>query len=775
MTDWKQTACNLCFVNCGIEVLVGGENDSEIIKVRGDKAHPKSQGYICNKAGRLNYYQNNSARINSPMRRRADGSYEEISWETAIAEIAEKMQSIKSTYGGERIFYYGGGGQGNHLGAAYGSSLMNVLGIKYKANALSQEKTGLSWVFSRMIGMGHHPEVDHAQTVMFVGKNPFMSNGMNKARDFLRAIKKDSNRQLIVIDPRRTETADYADIHLAVKPGRDAWCMAAIIAEIVQHQSLPIDWLKQHTNGYELIIEKFKSVSIADYANFAGIDLAQIQQVAKVIAESESFALEEDIGIQMAPHSTLVSYLNLLLSLITGHFGREGTIALPVQLVNILPNDRIGELDNHFKELTRPRLPVTGAPIYSDLFPGNFLAEEILNDSEERPRAIIIESANPVHSLSEAKTLRNAIRSLHCRVAIDVAMTETASECDYVLPASSQYEKWEATYFPRNFPDNYFHLRPPVFEPMQNTLSEPEIHARLIEALGYFEDGELDALHQAAAAGMEQYQASFFDAVFSNPKIKQAISYVLYRTLGPTLANPSNDAATVVDGVNTDKGKANTAAIWGLCQVFAMKHSKYVAAAGFEGPTAGTDLFNRLLTSPSGATVAVASYDDCFSRIPFSENRLQLVIGELFEELDELEKLTPLIATSKQFEFALVAGSRRAYTANCAIRDPRWAKGKAVTALTMNPQDAQRLGLEEGVRVMLKTEGGQAEADLAYDDRMQIGTVAIPNGQGMRFDDENGEPMDTGVYANELTQVKHRDKFIGTPLHKFVPASVTAA
>ncbi|NIB40714.1 molybdopterin-dependent oxidoreductase [Pseudomaricurvus alkylphenolicus] len=755
-TDWKSTACNLCFVNCGLEVQTGGENDREIIKVRGDKNHPASQGYICNKATRINYYQNSRDRLTQPLRRQDDGSYEPIDWDTAITEIAAKMKAVRDEHGGERILYYGGGGQGNHLGGGYAPSVLSALGVKYKGSALSQEKTGLSWVFGRMLGHTIHPEVHEAQVVMLVGKNPFMSNGMDQARNFLRHIGKDESRKLIVMDPRRTETADYADLHLAVKPGRDAWALAAILGRIVQNNMLPIEWLQQHANGYQKIIETFTQIPVAQYAKFAGIDPIQVMEAAKLIASADSFALEEDIGVQMAPHSTLVSYLNLLLMLATGNFGKDGALALPAMLVDLLPPDRFGALDENEKEMSRNRLPATGAPIHSNIFPGNFLAEEILSDSDQRARALIVESANPVHSLAEANKLRRAMRRLECSVVIDVAMTETAREADYVLPAASQYEKWEATFFPRNFPDNYFHLRAPLFEPTEGTLPEAEIHARLVEALGVFEDGELDSLTEAAQQGIEQYQAAFFEALMSNSKVKKSLSYVLYRTLGPSLP----------------PGTETTAAIWGLCQMFVMKNPKYAARAGFEGPMAGTELFYKLLDSPSGAIIAVGSHEEAFERIPFEDKKIRLVIGELLEELESLSELKPLVDTSPDYPFALTAGSRRAYTANCAIRDPRWVKGKTAMALTIHPDDAQRLQIPDGARVRLQTEHGQTEVDLAYDDRMQPGTLSVPNGQGMYFEGEDGNAMDTGVYANELTATEHRDKFIGTPFHKFVPARV---
>ena len=692
------------------------------------------------------------------MRRTADGSYEEVDWDTAIAEIAASLAGIKAEHGGERIFYYGGGGQGNHLGGASALALRGALGIKYKANAISQEKTGLSWVYSRMIGEITHPEVHHAQVVMFVGKNPFLSNGIDQARPLLREIKKDPARKLIVIDPRRTETADYADIHLAVQPGRDAWCMAAIVGEIVQNGALPMAWLQQHASDYEAVIERFQHIPVAAFAEFSGLDPAQVKAAAAMIAGAESLALEEDLGIEMAPHSTLVTYLNFLAQLLTGNFGKHGTQGTVAQMVPLIATHR-AKIDAQGREVSVPRLPVTGAPIVSGLYPGAFLAEEILNDHPERPRALIVESSNPVHSLPEAQTLRKAIRSLEFSLCVDVAMTETARECDYVLPASTQYEKWEATFFPRNFPANIFYLREPLLEPHPNTLGEPEIHARLIEALGVFDEGELDELYAAGAQGLDAYQAAFFSAVGSNPKIGKALPYVLYRTLGPQLP----------------EGRAATAAVWGLCQMYVMKFSAEAARAGFEGEDAGNRLFNALCDSETAVVIGVTTYEDSWKRVPFADNKLQLLIRELLDEVDELDKLEPLLSTSEQYPFALMAGSRGAYTANCAIRDPRWVKGRHALALTMHPDDGDKFQLPEGASVRLETEAGSVVVDLAFDERMKPGTLSVPNGQGMSFVDENGETLSTGVYANELTSLKYRDKFIGTPLHKFVPARVSMA
>ena len=130
--EWKKTACIICALNCGLEVQTDGRR---IVRTRGDKAHPISQGYVCEKSQRMDYYQNGADRLNSPMRRRSDGSYEAIDWDTAIREIAQKFKAIRDTHGGESILYFGGANQGSHLGGTYGDSTQKAFCVNDPATA----------------------------------------------------------------------------------------------------------------------------------------------------------------------------------------------------------------------------------------------------------------------------------------------------------------------------------------------------------------------------------------------------------------------------------------------------------------------------------------------------------------------------------------------------------------------------------------------------------------------------------------------------------------
>ena len=756
MTEWQKTACILCASNCGVLVQLGGKHDREIVRVRGDRAHPSSKGYTCNKALQLNYYQSGRDRLDSPLRRRQDGEFERIGWDTAIAEIAQRFMAIRNKFGGDKILYYGGGGQGNHLGGGYSTAFRRAIGSRYRSNALAQEKTGLSWVFDRMVGGFYHGDFEHCQTALLIGKNPWQSNGIPRARVTLRQLSNDPNRKLIVIDPRITETAELADIHLRVKPGRDAWLLSAILGELVQQDLIDHDWLARHAQDHEEVINTLGDIPVADYAAFAGIPLAQVEEVAQVLGRTGSLSVLEDLGIEMAPNSTLNSYHCILLFLLTGNFGKPGAVNLPSQLVSIFSADKISaERDEAGHEVGFKTTPVTGSRIISGLVPCNTLPDEILTDHPDRFRAMLIESANPAHSLADTKRMREALGALDLLVVIDVAMTETARQADYILPASSQYEKVEMTFFNFEFPENCAQLRAPLMDPLPGTLPEPEIHARLLEAVDPFDDTELDPLRLAAANGLEAFAIAFAKTAEDNPKINLYSTYVLYRTLGPCLAD----------------GMKESAALWGVAQMFAASEGEALALAGFDGPTpmAANKLFTALLEAQSGLVFSVDNHDASFRRNRLPDGLVNLAVPEMLDKVRGLADYESA-ETNDEFPMVLAAGERRSYTANTVIRDPAWAKSNNALTLSVNPGDAANLGINDGGTARLTTAKDSVEVIVEVDKRMLAGHISLPNGFGLGYPNANGKEVVTGISPNELTAVEDCDDFAYTPWHKFVLA-----
>ena len=441
---WKKTACIICSINCGLEIKT---EDGRITKIKGDKDNPISQGYICEKSQRMDFYQNGADRLDSPKRRKADGTYENIDWDTAFREIAEKLKAIKKQHGGESILYYGGGSQGNHLGGTYADSTIKALGIQYRSNALAQEKTGEGWVQGKMAGAPVHGDFEHCEVAVFLGKNPWQSHGFARTRVTLREIQNDPNRAMIVIDPRRSETAKMADYHLAVKPGTDAWCLSALSAILVQENLVAKDWLAEHTTGYEAVEAALRKIDISKYATFCGVDESLLRSAARRIAIAKSVSMIEDLGVQMNLHSTLNSYLNRLVWLLTGNYAKKGANNAFAPFFNLSNSTRSASKKAGAGNPVAPRKwthsLVTNSKVIMGLIPCNVIPDEILSNHPKRFRAMLIESANPVHSLADSQRMRQSLRALDCSVVIDVAMTETARQADYVLPASSQFEKAE--------------------------------------------------------------------------------------------------------------------------------------------------------------------------------------------------------------------------------------------------------------------------------------------------------------------------------------------
>lgn len=739
--DWKQTACILCECNCGI-VVQTSEQDGvpRIAKIRGDKDHPTSQGYTCNKALRLDHYQNTPIRLTSPLRRRADGTYEEIDWDTALSEIAEGFRAIADEHGGNKIFYYGGGGQGNHLGGAYSSAFLKPLGSRYRSNALAQEKTGEFWIDSQLYGGHTRGEFEHAEVSVFIGKNPWMSQSFPRARVVLQEIAKDPARSMIVIDPVHTDTAELADFHLRVRPGSDAWCLAALAAVLVQENLCDETFLADHVHGVEPVRAVLAEVPVADYAHRCAVDENLLRAAARRIAGAASVAVFEDLGVQQGPNSTLCSYLNKLLWILTGNFAKPGSQHLHSSFAPLFSLSGVG------------RTPVTGAPIIAGLVPSNVVPQEILTDHPDRIRAMFVESSNPAHSIADSAACREAFSALELLVVIDVAMTETARLAHYVLPAASQFEKCEATFFNLEFPHNTFHLRHRLFEPLAGTLPEPEIWARLVRELGIVSDDDLRPLREAAGQGLDAYLVAFFTELAANPVLNKVLPYVLYETLGPTLPD----------------GLAGAAALWGLAQKAALTYPEAVRRAGHAD---GNALFEAILTARTAVTFTEHDYADDWTLVGHPDHRIALEIPEMLADIRALAAIQPGFTTA-EFPIVLSAGERRAFTANDIIRDPSWRKRDADGALRVSPADADALGLVDGGRARITTAAGSAVASVEVSAAMLAGHAALPNGFGLDFPGPGGQVP--GVAPNELTSTDWRDDYAGTPWHKHVPARIEA-
>jgi anaerobic selenocysteine-containing dehydrogenase len=742
--EWRKTACNLCYVNCGLEVLI---NEGRIAKVRGDRENPKSQGYLCNKAARIPYYAHHRDRLTSPLRRRADGSFEEIAWDTAISEIATRLREVVDRHGGKSLALYGGGGQGNHAGGAYANALLRALGSRHVFNALSQEKTGDFWVNGHMFGSQtcHTAEdVHHCDLLFVIGANPWIAHGFPNARDHLNQIRKDPYRRLIVIDPRRTETAEMADLHLSVRPGADAFLLGAILGVLVRRDAVDHEFLDRHTTGYAEVRKALLGIPVAEWAAAADISLDQIERAVDMIVAAKAMTVRVELGIQQGVNSTLNSYLEKLLIMLTGSFGRKGTNQLHSWLVPLWGNS------------PNQRFAAAETEVIAGLLPPNLFPQSVLSDHPERLRAVWVDSSNPANTAANTDEVEKALRALDLLVVVDVAMTETARLAHYVLPASSQYEKTEFTLFNFEFPRNFFQVRAGVLPPLEGTLPEPEIYTRLARALGILPgDNALARLREAAFRSRAAFAAEFRAFMGANPAAAPLGALVLYNTLG----------ATLPDAV------AASATLWPAAQACAKRSPQAVRRAlrlngELPDEALGDALFDAIVCSRSGAAITEHTYDDVWSLVSHGDRKIHLAIAPLLEWLGRLEP--KLASPPESYPFVLAAGQRRMYNANQIFRDPAWRRDDPDGALLINPNDLARLGARDGEWIAVQSASGRLVARCKADDSLRQGQLALPHGYGQSYPTDKNERLSNGPRVNVLTESGNCDPIAATPYHKHV-------
>ena len=253
-TEWQKTACILCSLNCGIDVQVGGPGGRHLVKIKGDQRPSGLRRATSARRRSASTSTRPAATVST--RRCAAAPTAASSRSTGTRRSARSPRSSPTSRratAATRFSTTAAAGRGTISAARYGSATLAAVGNRYRSNALAQEKTGEFWVNGQMIGAGTHGDFDHCEVAVFIGKNPWQSHGFARARATIREIVKDPKRSIVVIDPRRSETAEKADFHLAIKPGTDAWCLAALVAIIVQENLVRRDWVAEHTTGFEEI------------------------------------------------------------------------------------------------------------------------------------------------------------------------------------------------------------------------------------------------------------------------------------------------------------------------------------------------------------------------------------------------------------------------------------------------------------------------------------------------------------------------------------------
>ena len=763
--DDLPTVCVLCSHNCGLRVDV--EHD-HIVAVRADTKNPITTGYVCNKAFSIDHYVHHAQRVRHPLKRQPDGSFSRVSWAEAIGEIGARLRAILARHPPRALALTGVGGQGNHLDGVYALSFLRGLGSRAWFNALAQEKTQHAlvdrWMFAAPPTAFFHPDSEHARYLLMIGTNPAVSHRGHNATELLSALRTDASRTLVVVDPRRTETARRADVHLQLAPATDAWLLLGLCAVIVREGLCDRDFLSRFGRDFERIAAVLSAIEPAAMAARAGVPPGELERVARGFAAADGAAVLMDLGAEQVPFSTLIAYLVRLLVTLTGNLGRKGG---NVFLGTFAPGGR-GLDRTPFRALTSGIEAIEMLAPFG-MFSPNLLPEEILSTHPERIRALLCEGANPLVQSADLPRQREAMAALELLVVIDPAMTETARAAHFVLPTPVGYEKWEYSGFPKGYPGIYAQVRPPIVPAPEDALPEAEIYARLARATGLCEPAPrllhvlakrahtplgagayFAALAGLSAARGRERGAAFARAVFWS-----------YEALGPRLAAPALTSQ------------------WIASYLFAATRRPDVVRALPEAArkgrlALGQHLYELQLAHPGGVEVARLDPErNLEAHLGTPDRRVHLAPEPMLAEIARALRTPP--RRDPDYPLVLNGGRRTHWNCNTIQRDPGWRKGKGPhCALAMSPDDAARLGLLAGQAVRLETRRGAVTLPLELDAGQRPGHVAVPNGFGLEYPDADGALRRTGVAVNELTDAADRDPFTGCPHHKAVPCRVVA-
>jgi anaerobic selenocysteine-containing dehydrogenase len=438
MSEVRHTACNLCEAICGVLVTIQAHPDGSVVTdIRGDVADPLSQGYICPKAVALGDLQSDPDRLRRPVRRTADG-WQEIGWDEAYDLVARRLAEIQAEHGTNAVGVYLGNPNVHSLGAlTHQLPLVRLLRTRNRFSATSVDQ--LPHMLAVHLLYGHQlmvpvPDIDRTSYLLMLGANPLASNGsMMTAPGFgrrLRDVRKRGGR-VIVVDPRRTETAAVVDEHLFIRPGSDAAFLLALVHQILADGIRP---LPQYIKGLDEVRATVADWTPARVAQVTGIAEADIVRIAREFAGADSAACYGRVGVSTQPFGAVCQWAIQVLNIITGNLDRPGGSMFPKPAFDVLRFLGRGHLG-------RWRSRVRGLPEFGGELPAATMAEEILTPGEGQIRAMVTIAGNPVLSTPDGVRLDEALGSLEFMVAIDPYVNETTRHADVILPPTPPLER----------------------------------------------------------------------------------------------------------------------------------------------------------------------------------------------------------------------------------------------------------------------------------------------------------------------------------------------
>ncbi len=725
--------CPLCEATCGLAIEV---EDGRVTRIRGDEDDVFSRGYVCPKGATLKDLHEDPDWLKTPLLGRG-GEARDASFDEAFAEVERRLRPIIEEHGRNAVaIYLGNPNVHNMAGGMYVRPLIKAIGTKnvFSASTVDQMprhvSSGLLYGGPGIIPV---PDLDRTDLLVMLGANPLESNGsLCTAPDFpgrLKALRARGGR-LVVIDPKRTRTAEIADTHLAIRPGTDVQLLLAMAHVLVEEERTSLGAAEGHVEGLAELEAALSTWTPERAAEATGISAATIRDLARSLAEAERAVVYGRIGTNTVRYGALTSWATDIVTLLAGHLDAPGGLMWP-RAAHARASD--GRAGGKGFVTGRWQSRVRGAPEVMGEMPVSVLAEEIDTPGEGQVRALVTIAGNPVLSTPNGDRLAKALSKLDLMISVDPYRNETTCHADIHLPVPTPLERshYDLAFYGLSV-RNVARYSPPVFETDQP--QESEVLGRLaLIAQGQPVDADPKGLDDMMAGGAMQ-------------------------------ASVANDASPVA-GHDAAALLAESADRPGP--------ERIIDAMVRGGPYGDRLSLAELESSPHGIDLgALEPQLPGVLRTP--SGRIELMPPPIAEELERLEAESGAASP----EYVLI-GRRHLRSNNSWMHNvERLVRGRDRCTLQIHPDDAKALGLDGAeARARVRSRVGELVVPVEATDALMRGVVSLPHGFGH---DVEGARLrvaakHAGVNTNLLTDEEVVDRLSGTSVLNGIPVEIEAA
>ena len=731
--------CPLCEATCGLRLELEGER---VTRITGDDDDPFSQGFLCPKGSTLATLHDDPDRLRRPHVRRG-GEHVEVSWHEAFTEIERRLGAIVADHGADAVAVY--------IGNPNAHNFANTLAIRPLVKALGTRNVFSASTVDQMpkhvacgLVFGHPlvipvPDLDRTDFLLLLGANPLESNGsLATAPDWpgrLARIRRRGGR-VVVVDPRRTRTADRADRHVPIRPGTDAALLAGMVRALFDEGLVAPGRLAGLTAGIEQVEQAVASFTPARVASFTGVPADTVLGLARDLAGAPAAAVYGRIGTHTTVYGTLAAWLVDVLNVLTGNLDRPGGAMFPHAA-----HEQPRRPPRRFRT-GRWHSRVRGLPESMGELPVATLADEIETPGEGQVRALLTIAGNPALTTPDASRLERALGGLELMISVDPYVNATTRHADVILPPPSVLQK--AHYdlaFTALSVRNVADFSPAVLERERGQPSEFEILVRLAGiAAGLGADTDPAALAHATLAGrIATAVAEPASPIFGRDaaEIEQALG-----------DRPAEEQLLDLLLRTGHRGDAFGGRPDGISLALLERHAHGIDLGPLE------PRLPAALATESG--------------------KVELAPELLLEDLRRLERALDATAAGG----LVLIGRRQLRTANSWTQNvPVLVRGKSSCVAQLHPDDASRLGLEHGATAVVRSAAGAIDVPVAVTDTIMPGVVCIPYGwgHGLPGTRQAVAARHAGVNVNVLTDASVVDPLSGNAVLNGIPVTIAPA